>query len=243
MRFYSMNNNHTNSDKPSTVLLDAGGVILDEREVEDFCAETITGLIAEHLPVYDIDRYWSDVDEAVVVFITTVYRYILWKNLKFDREIHDRALREFRSRFKGTPPPLKLMAGFGDEIKAIHEKFDTAIAGQYGREILTLLEKEELLRYFTHHITQDDFELTKPDPRYYEAIVRKIGVDPKKCVMVGDRIDKDVIPARLLGMRTVLVRTGIHRNQIPRTPFEIPDVDLKSISGLAKAITENFYAS
>lgn len=220
----------------STVLLDAGGVILDERETEEFCAEIITGLIAEHVSGYDIDRYWADVDEAVVVFTPTVYRYILWKNLKFEREIHDRALREFRSRFKGSPPPLKLMAGFGEEIKTIHENFYTAIAGQYGRDILTLLEKENLLCYFTHHITQDDFEFTKPDTRYYEAIVRKIGADPKACVMVGDRIDKDVIPARLLGMRTILVRTGIHRNQIPRTPFEIPDVDLRSIDGLAKAI-------
>jgi FMN phosphatase YigB (HAD superfamily) len=220
----------------STVLLDAGGVILDERETEEFCAETITGLIAEHVSGYDKDRYWADVDEAVVVFTPTIYRYILWKNLKFDREIHDRALREFRSRFKGSPPPLKLMAGFGDEIKAIHEKFDTAIAGQYGREILTLLEREKLIQYFTHHITQDDFEFTKPDTRYYEAIIRKIGVDPKLCIMVGDRIDKDVIPARLLGMRTVLVRTGIHRNQIPRTPFEIPDVDLPGIDGLANAL-------
>jgi FMN phosphatase YigB (HAD superfamily) len=225
------------SERITTVLLDGGGVILDEREIENFCAEAITGLIAEYVSGYDIDRYWADVVEAVEIFTPTVYKYILWKNLQFDRKIHDLALGEFGSRFKGSRPPLKLMAGFGDEIKAIHEKFHTAIAGQYGREILALLERENLLGYFTHHITQDDFELTKPDPRYYEAITQKLGVDPKYCVMVGDRIDKDVIPAHQLGMKAVLVRTGIHRNQIPRTPFEIPDVDLPGLNGLAKAIT------
>ncbi len=229
--------------KISTVLLDAGGVILDEREIEEFCAETITGLITKHISDYNIDRCRADVDEAIKIYTPTVYKYVLWKNLQFDRQIHDRALLEFKSRFKSSRPPLKLMPGFGDEIKAIHEKFDTAIAGQYGREILALLEKEKLIRYFTHHITQDDFELTKPDPRYFEAIAWKIGVDPKACIMVGDRIDKDVIPARQLGMKAVLVRTGIHRNQIPRTPFEIPDVDLKSIDGLAKAIINKFYSS
>jgi HAD superfamily hydrolase (TIGR01549 family) len=220
----------------STVLLDAGGVILDEREIEEFCAETVTGLIAEHIVDYNIDRYRADVDEAVAIFTPTVYKYILWKNLKFEREIHDRALQEFKDRFKSSRPPLKLMAGFADEIKTIHENYVTAIAGQYGREILALLERNNLIGYFTHNITQDDFPLTKPDTRYYEAIVRKIGVDPETCVMVGDRIDKDVIPARLLGMRTVLVRTGIHRNQVPRTPFEIPDADLESIKGLAETI-------
>ncbi|UCC79889.1 MAG: HAD family hydrolase [Candidatus Zixiibacteriota bacterium] len=222
--------------KISTVLLDAGGVILDEGEIERFCAEIITGLIAEHLPDYNFEQYWIDVDEAVEIYTPTVYKYVLWKNLQFDRQIHDRALLEFKSRFKSSRPPLRLMPGFGNEIKAIHENFATAIAGQFGREILALLENEKLLGYFTHHITQDDFELTKPDPRYYEAIVRKIGVDPKVCVMVGDRIDKDVIPAHQLGMKAVLVRTGIHRNQIPRTPFEIPDAELESIDGLAKAI-------
>jgi hypothetical protein len=39
-------------------------------------------------------------------------------------------------------------------------------------------------------------------------------------------------------MKAVLVRTGIHRDQIPRTPFEIPDADLPGINGLAKAIME-----
>jgi FMN phosphatase YigB (HAD superfamily) len=201
------------SETITTVLLDAGGVILDEREIEDFFASIITGLIAGYVTGYDINRYRSDVDEAVEIFTPTVYKYILWKNLKFDREIHDRTLNEFMSKFKYERPMLKLMAGIGEEIKAISENFDIAIAGQYGREILALLEKENLLGYFTHHITQDDFELTKPDPRYYEAIVRKIGVDPTACVMV-------------------------HRNQIPRTPFEIPDADLPGINGLAKAIME-----
>jgi len=224
------------SEMITTVLLDAGGVILDEHRIEDFCAETITGMIAKQVSAYNIDSYWADVDEAVEIFTPTVYDYILWKNLKFDREIYDKALKKFRAAFKNERPPLKLTPGFGDEIKAIHENYATAIAGQYGRDILALLEKENLLGYFTHHITQDDFELTKPDPRYYEAIVRKIGVDPKKCIMVGDRIDKDVIPAHQLGMKAVLVRTGIHREQIPRTPFEIPEVDLPGIRGLAKAI-------
>ena len=222
--------------KTTTVLLDAGGVILEEREIEDFCAETISGLIAEHVPGYDTIKYWSDVDEAVTIFTPTVYNYVLWKNLKFDQKTHDLSLAEFRSRFKSSRPRLKLMSGFGDEIKELSETYDTAIAGQYGRDILTLLENENLLGYFSHRITQDDFSITKPDPRYYEQIVRKIGADPEACVMVGDRIDKDVIPAHQLGMKAVLVRTGIHRNQAPRTPFEIPEADMQSINGLAKVI-------
>ena len=54
--------------------------------------------------------------------------------------------------------------------------------------------------------------------------------------MAGDRIDKDIIPAKQLGMRTILVRSGIHRNQQPRIPYEVPDSELKTVSGLAAEV-------
>ena len=37
-------------------------------------------------------------------------------------------------------------------------------------------------------------------------------------------------------MRAVLVRTGIHRDQQPRLPEELPDADLPSVTGLAEAV-------
>ncbi|MBU1319069.1 MAG: HAD hydrolase-like protein [candidate division Zixibacteria bacterium] len=55
---------------------------------------------------------------------------------------------------------------------------------------------------------------------------------------VGDRIDKDIVPARLLRMKTVLVRGGLHRHQQPRIPYETPDIELHGITGLANAIME-----
>ena len=83
-----------------------------------------------------------------------------------------------------------------------------------------------------------DFKITKPDPRYLEQITRKIGALPDECIMVGDRIDKDIIPAKQLGMKTILLRTGIHKYQKPRVPFEIPDKELPGIVGLAQAARE-----
>jgi ribonucleotide monophosphatase NagD (HAD superfamily) len=54
--------------------------------------------------------------------------------------------------------------------------------------------------------------------------------------MVGDRIDKDIIPAKQLGMKTIRVRWGLHRNQNPRSDEEHPDIELNSVVGLAKSI-------
>ena len=50
--------------------------------------------------------------------------------------------------------------------------------------------------------------------------------------MVGDRIDNDVAPARTLGMRTVLFRTGRHAAQQPRSADEVPDAEVRNVAGL-----------
>ena len=49
--------------------------------------------------------------------------------------------------------------------------------------------------------------------------------------MVGDRIDNDIVPAKLLGMSTVLMRTGRHIDQQPRSVDEIPDVSISADAG------------
>jgi FMN phosphatase YigB (HAD superfamily) len=129
------------------------------------------------------------------------------------------------------------MRGFREEAEAMSGDFDIGIAGQYGKDMLDLLETEDLLQYFRYRFTQDDFAITKPDPRYLEQISEACGVDPQQCIMVGDRIDNDIIPAKQLGMGTVLVRVGLHELQQPRAPSEIPDMEITGIKGLAAAVS------
>jgi ribonucleotide monophosphatase NagD (HAD superfamily) len=48
--------------------------------------------------------------------------------------------------------------------------------------------------------------------------------------MVGDRIDKDIIPAKMIGMKTIRIKSGIHKNQEPRTPDEMPDLSINELN-------------
>lgn len=219
----------------TTVFLDAGGVILDEAEHEEARARLAMEVLSPVVPGYSVSQYWSDVQEAVTVLCPSAYQYVFWKYLKNDRSLFDKLFGSFKEKWKQRRPPLKLNAGLEKEVKAISENFKIGIAGQYGKDVLELLEKHSILDCFTYRFTQDDFSITKPDPRYYEQILKKCGVVPEECIMVGDRIDKDVIPARQLGMKSILVRVGLYKNQQPRIPFEIPDVELDSIEGLAEA--------
>ncbi len=45
----------------------------------------------------------------------------------------------------------------------------------------------------------------KPYPEYYLEIASRIKVEPKKCLMVGNEVENDIIPAAAACMRTFLV--------------------------------------
>ncbi len=222
--------------KTTTVLLDAGGVILDESEQEKIIAEIIVELLSRTNSGYSMSQYQEDIEEAVQSYSPKTYQFVSWKHFKEDQLLFNEQYDLFFEKWLSLKPPLHLSQGFEKEIKETSKNFQIGIAGQYGREILDLLEKESLLDCFAYTFTQDDFSLTKPDPRYYEQITDACGVDPKQCIMVGDRIDKDVVPAKQLGMKTILIRSGIHKNQEPRIPSEIPDAELESVSGLAEVV-------
>jgi putative hydrolase of the HAD superfamily len=76
----------------------------------------------------------------------------------------------------------------------------------------------------------------KPDPRAFLAAADALGVPPAACIMVGDRVDNDVVPAKALGMATILFRGGRHRRQRPRSAAEEPDSVVMDVLGLEAAI-------
>jgi HAD superfamily hydrolase (TIGR01509 family) len=65
------------------------------------------------------------------------------------------------------------------------------------------LDKFGLTKYFSVLVISDEVGLHKPDERIFKYALDKTGAKPQRCVMVGDRVDNDVRPAKSLGMRAI----------------------------------------
>ncbi|NLZ76567.1 MAG: HAD family hydrolase [Spirochaetales bacterium] len=52
--------------------------------------------------------------------------------------------------------------------------------------------------------TYEEFSYTKPHPGYYRQVVDRLGLDPARCLMVGNDVVEDMV-ALELGMKTYLV--------------------------------------
>ncbi|WP_194816718.1 HAD family hydrolase [Nocardia sp. XZ_19_385] len=94
-----------------------------------------------------------------------------------------RALGELRSRglqviVAGNQPP---------QAKSALERMDLPVDGIY---------------------TSDEWDLHKPDPKFFLKVAEVAGARPTQICYVGDRIDNDVLPAHAAGMKPVLIRRG-----------------------------------
>ncbi|UQZ36816.1 haloacid dehalogenase [Paenibacillus sp. PK3_47] len=53
----------------------------------------------------------------------------------------------------------------------------------------------------------------KPSLDYAEEALRKLNIDPELCLMVGDRLETDILMGSRSGMHTALVLTGVSRRE------------------------------
>ena len=86
------------------------------------------------------------------------------------------------------------------------------------------LERHGILRYFDFVLGSADVGFSKPDPRIFRLALEKAGCEPREAVMIGDRPDNDIYPAKQLGMRTIRIRQGWASCQLPRSEEYEADV-------------------
>lgn len=72
----------------------------------------------------------------------------------------------------------------------------------------------------------------KPSPIILEVSLASLGVEAADCVIVGDRIETDIVMGKRLGLATVLVLTGITRPDDARIAEIAPDLVLPSVAEL-----------
>ena len=63
------------------------------------------------------------------------------------------------------------------------------------------LENWGILKYFDVVVASAELGIAKPDRMIFEKAIELAGCQPKDSVMVGDRLDNDIIPAKAFGMK------------------------------------------
>ena len=75
---------------------------------------------------------------------------------------------------------------------------------------------------------EEGFE--KPDLRIFKLAFDRVNCKPEEAVMVGDRIDNDIIPAKKLGMKTVWIKQGFGKYYKPNSAEDKPDQTINTLN-------------
>jgi 4-nitrophenyl phosphatase len=76
----------------------------------------------------------------------------------------------------------------------------------------------------------------KPEPLILQMALERLAVDPESSVMIGDRLDTDIVAGARAGMLTVLVLTGVSTREEIVTAEVLPDLVFTDLNALIEAI-------
>ncbi|MBN9527977.1 MAG: HAD family hydrolase [Alphaproteobacteria bacterium] len=218
------------------VLFDVGGVIDTEEAFEQLVDHEITALFAEANVRVSPERYQEANDAAVAAYAPNAYQAIVWNLARGDRILAERIWFALGQRAH-SGDTFQLRDGVTELLAELYaQDVKLGIVANQPAATLTILDAYGLGGFFGFRQVSSTLGLRKPDTRLFLAACEGLGVAPERCVMVGDRIDNDIAPAKALGMTAIRFRGGRHVAQAPRSWTELPDAEVTSIDELRQAL-------
>jgi HAD superfamily hydrolase (TIGR01549 family) len=126
-------------------------------------------------------------------------------------------------------PPEALHDDVRRCLEALAGRYRLGIIANQPSAVRDAMRRDGLDVFFEVWGVSDDVGLEKPDPALFAHVLKEAGVDPRRSVMVGDRLDYDVRPAKAAGMRAVWVLRGEAPDD--PTPEQLDEADA-AIRGL-----------
>lgn len=97
------------------------------------------------------------------------------------------------------------------------------------------LDNWGLMKYIDLVIASAEEGVAKPSPEIFNRALERAGCKAENAVMIGDRLDNDICPAKKLGMKTIWAKFDFSAYQTPQSSNDEPDMIIDTLSDLKNA--------
>lgn len=196
--------------KITHIFFDIGSTLIDETECYDHrIREVIEGT----------DITFEQFNEKRVFFQK--------QNLKGDLE----AIKFFG--LKKTPwhrEDERLYPETEEILRYLHDKgYLIGVIANQGLGTENRLENWGIRKYFVSVTASAEEGVAKPDLEIFRRAFKSAGCSAENSVMIGDRLDNDIAPAKALGMMTVWIKQGFSVYCSPTGSQEQPDHTISNL--------------
>jgi len=91
-------------------------------------------------------------------------------------------------------------------LEKLSRRLPLALVTNFYGNINAVLKEFSLEKYFAIVVESVSVGVRKPDPKIFFIACQKLKIDPENVLVVGDSIENDVLPARSLGCKAILLR-------------------------------------
>lgn len=204
-----------------------------------------TGLLAALRPV--LGEHGRELRDEQILALYAELEPLAQNPYRPYREVLQEVVRGFgkrlgfqpsNSEISSLPESLKTWAPFPDTVAALR-----ALKGRYRLAIVSNTDDDlfaatacHLEVTFDEVVTAEQARAYKPSLAPFRLTLQRLGLNREQILHVGQSVYHDVVPARSLGLATVLVRRrgfGATRAVAQQPDMEVPD--MRSLAALAVA--------
>lgn len=218
-------------------MFDIGGTVIFEEDIYRALLEK-EKLVLNEEKYITADKFEDAVRMSILSSDSNIIRGVAWRFTAPDKELCEKVIRKTRSFTDELLQmyPRKLISGIDKVLENLNGKYILSLAGNTNGDIRYVLEKLDVLKFFSYTEVSDDIKISKPDIRFYQYYLDMLGVNAEDTIMIGDRLDNDIIPAKSLGIKTILFKNGLYSILEPRKQNEMPDYTVESSLDILIAI-------
>ena len=204
----------TKKDEIKWLFFDVGSTLIDESKVYEYRMKKISELSG---------TAYGQVYEYAMSF----YK----KNKKGDLETARQLgveLPKWESQYE------RLYKDTKDCLKKLSGIYKIGVIANQSLGTCERLENFGIKKYIDLVIASAEEGVSKPDRRIFEIALERSRCKPENAVMVGDRIDNDIVPAKQLGMKTIWVKQGFGSLWNITDESEKADIEVNNLSDILK---------
>ena len=121
-------------------------------------------------------------------------------------------------------------------LAALSERYRIGIIANQPPGTVARLEMWGFSKFVSLCLPSAELGLSKPDLRMFELAMKRSGCEPEHAVMVGDRIDNDITPAKSLGWKTIRIKQGLSQGQAPMNAEQVPDFEVQRLQDVLEIL-------
>jgi len=142
-----------------------------------------------------------------------------------EKEMFEKFCSMVRQNFERNVPLLK-------ELKS---KYKLGLVSNFYGNVAILCNEAGFAPFLDVIIDSDEVGLRKPDPEIFKLALSRLNVQPAEAVFVGDSFNRDIKPAKSIGMKTIWLKTE-HTAPFLDNWKEFVDVEISTLSELKEIL-------